>query len=193
MNGAVRRRTLTHDFGILVKPMKPRTIGRIERDVVDNPAACEPRFNRGAKVFEAVPRQCRNDNRVAVRKPLGAAPRGEGGFAQQIAFVPDLHEAAIIGGIDPETGEDGFDVGVLRFGVFMRDIADMQNDVCFKNLLKCRPESLDKHGRQVRNKADGIGQNDSTAMRQHYIAQGGIEGREKHIFGDNPCLRQPIE
>ena len=56
MNGAVRARAFAHDFGILVQPMQPGAIGRIERDVEDNPAACEPRFNRGAKVFEALAR-----------------------------------------------------------------------------------------------------------------------------------------
>src|SRR5207302_3018876 len=75
MNAAVRRRAFAHDFGILVQPMKPRAIGRLERDVEDNPAACEPRFNRGTKIVEALPRQRRSHDRVAVRKPLGAAPR----------------------------------------------------------------------------------------------------------------------
>ncbi len=121
------------------------------------------------------------------------APRGKRCFIQEIAFVPDLHEAAIIGGINPETGQDGIDVGTLRFGVFMRDIADMQNDVRFKYFLKSRPEGLDKHGWQVRNKSDGIGENNSPAMRQRDTAQGRIEGREKHVFGRDPGLRKPIE
>ena len=172
---------------------EPAAIGRIERNVEDNPAVCKACFNRGAKVLEALSRQCRNHDRVTVRKPLGASPCGEGGFAQQIAFVPDLHEAAIVGGIDAETGEDGFDVGVLRFGITMRDITDMQNGVRFKDFLKSGPEGLDKHGWQVGNKADGIGKNDAAAMRQGDTPQGRIEGREKHVFGNHPRLRQPIE
>ena len=106
-------------------------------------------------------------------------------IVQKIALVPDLHAAAIIGGIDPQIAKYRFNVVPLRFGIFMRDIADMQNEVGLKDFLERRPEGLDKHCRQVGNKADRIGQNDLTAMRERHLAQSWVERRENMSSADD--------
>jgi hypothetical protein len=194
MNDAVRFRIFAHNLGIFMQPIESCAIGRIKRDIEENPSVCQPGFNRSTEVFEALPRQCRNDDRFVIRRQLGAGSRcREAGVIQKIALVPDLHEAAVIGGIDSKTGKYSFDVAPLRFGVFMRNIADMQNEISFKDFLERRTEGLDKHCRQVGDKANRIGQNDLTAMWKRYPAQSWIEGRKKHVFGDNRGLRQPIE
>ncbi len=178
--------------------MQAFAVLRRQRDVEQEPAGGETQFNAVAQFIQPLPRQRRNDQRLGLRAGLGrAAARGvfrrrEVFGIEQIRLVPDFHQPAVAG-INAEIGEDRLDVGALRLGVLMRDVADMQDDVGLDDLLERRPKSRDQHRRQLGDEADGVGEDDLAAMRQRDRAQRRVERREQHVGGEHLGARQAIE
>ena len=75
----------------------------------------------------------------------------------------------------------------------MRHVAHVQDDVGLDHLLQRGAERRHQHGRQIRDKADGIGQNDAVAVRQLDRAQRRIERGEQHVGRQHRGLRHAVE
>lgn len=85
--------------------------------------------------------------------------------------------------IDVQLPQDGFDVVLLSFGILMRYVSDVKNDVRLDHFFQRRPKRRDQHGRKVGDEADGVGKHRLAAVRKCQCAQRGIECREQHVHG----------
>ena len=80
--------------------------------------------------------------------------------------------------LDTELQQHVFDILFLLFGLGVGNVAHMNDNIGLKHFFQSRPESRNQFMRQVRDKADGIGQNHGAPRRQAQLAHGGIEGGE---------------
>ena len=92
-----------------------------------------------------------------------------------------------------ELAQNVLDVMLLGFGVLMRNIANMENQIRLHHLLKRRAKRSDKLGRQIGYESDGVRQHGLTAVRQRQRAQRRVEGREQHVRSLHVSARHPIE
>ena len=97
-----------------------------------------------------------------------------------VDLVPDLDNPGI-GRLDAEVAEDLAHIAGLGFGVAMGDIADMEDQVGLDHLFQGRTESGHQRGGQVRDEADGVGQDDPVAMWQDDRAQRRVERGEQQV------------
>src|SRR5579883_3100876 len=182
------------DFGMFVEPIAALPVARVEHNIERYPLGGEPRLEAREQIVDPLPRQCRNHHRPrALRTPCRIRQRHHLFGIEQIDLVPDLDNAARPLRIDPELGENLLDVLALRFAVRMSDVANMENDIGLDHFLERRLEGGNEHGRQIRDEADRIGENDFAAARQPQSAQGRIERRKQHVFGTHLGLGEPIE
>ena len=112
---------------------------------------------------------------------------------EAIDLVPDFENALPGIRIDAELAQHGVDVALLRLGVFMRDVADVEDDVGLQHLLQRGAERRDQLRRQVGDEADGVRQHRLAAMRQLQRAQGRVERREQHVGGLHVGAGQAVE
>ena len=107
-------------------------------------------------------------------------------IAEQIDLVPDFEDVAVGGErIDAEVAEHFLDVVGLRLRLLMRDVADVQDQVGLDDFFKRGAKRGDQHRRQVRDEADGVGQNNLAGAGQFHFAHGGIERREYLVHGQH--------
>src|SRR6185312_12298347 len=115
-------------------------------------------------------------------RPLGRTARRDVAqifpfyWIEAVDLVPDFEDALPGIRIDAELTQHGIDVALLRVGVFMGDVADVENDVRLQHLLQRRTKGRNELRRQVRDESDGIGEHRLAAMRQAERSQGWIEG-----------------
>ena len=125
---------------------------------------------------------------------FGAIVHASAGVAiESIDLVPNLQQLRAVPHGDAELGQDRFDVERLRFGVLVRHVAHVQDQVGFDHLFQRRAECRHQHGRQIRNESNGIGEDDAQSLRQINRPQGWIERREQHVGGEHAALAQAIE
>ena len=67
--------------------------------------------------------------------------------------------------VTPESQHLG-DIARLRLGIFVRDIADVEDDVGLDHLLQRGAERRHQHGRQIGDEADRIREDDPRAVWQ---------------------------
>ena len=112
---------------------------------------------------------------------------------EAIDLVPDFENALPRIGIDAELAQHGIDVALLRIGVLMRDIADVENDIGFQHFLQRRAKRRHQLRRQVGDEADRVRQHRLAAMRQTERAQRRIERRKQHVGGLHVGAGQAVE
>ena len=81
---------------------------------------------------------------------------------EAIDLVPDFENALSGIGIDAELAQHGIDVALLRLGVLMRDVADVENDVGLQHFLQRGAKRRNQLRRQIGDEADRV--------RQHRLA-----------------------
>ncbi len=77
-------------------------------------------------------------------------------MVEQVEFVPRLEPRRFRR--DADLLQHRFDIGALRDGIGMSDVADMDQHIGRDDLFQRRFESGDKLGRQFRDETDGVGQ-----------------------------------
>ena len=179
--------------------LTPAPSAGVELEHNDRTAGGEPRFDGAVERIDPLPGHRRNQHRPLVRRPAFGEicqPRLLVGI-EPVDLVPHFDQRLLVGGpvvrIDAELAQDFFDVVQLRLGIFVRNVAHVQDDVGLDHLLERGAERRDQHGRQIGNKADRVGENDARAVRQIDRAQGRIERREQHVGGQHARLRHAVE
>src|SRR4029078_5614281 len=112
---------------------------------------------------------------------------------QPVNLVQHTAEPRAVVRRDAELPENLFDIERLCFGVRVRHVAHVQDEVGLDDLFKCRAKRGNQHGRQIGNEADGVGQDDPQALRQLDCTQSRIEGCEQHVGGEHARLAHAIE
>ena len=69
----------------------------------------------------------------------------------------------------------------------------MDDQIGLDHFLERGAERGDEMGRQVRDEADRVGQDDDRAVRQPDPPQGRVEGREQHVLGKHGRAGQAVE
>ena len=111
---------------------------------------------------------------------------------QQVGLVPDLQDRPVVH-LDAELGQDRADVAGLGVALGAGDVADVQHDVSFLDLLQRGAERLDQFVRQVGDEAHGVGKDRRATVRQLQHPQRRVQGGEQHVLGDHLGLGQPVE
>ena len=125
---------------------------------------------------------------------LGAIVHASAGIViEPIDLVPNLQQLRAVPHGDAELGQDRFDVERLRFGVLVRHVAHVQDQVGFDHLFQRRAKCRHQHRRQIRDESNGIGEDDAQSLRQINRPQGWIERGEQHVGGEHAALAQAIE
>ena len=65
----------------------------------------------------------------------------------------------------------------------MADVTDVNDEIGVENFFEGRTEGCDQLGRQVRDKAHGVGEDDLFTAWQIKATHGRIERRKEHVFG----------
>ena len=107
--------------------------------------------------------------------------------------ISDRLSARCVLRIDAELAQNILDIGQLRFGVLVRHVADVQNNVGLDHFLERGAECGDQHGRQVGDETDRVGENDARAVRQIDGAQRRVERGEQHVGREHARLRHAVE
>ena len=183
-------------LGMAVEPGDQLALARRDLDTEHRAVAIEAILDQRQQTLDPVAgqrrdRQCRRRverGPLALLEQLGAMIRIE-----FVDLVPDLDHPIAVQRIDAELGEDRLDVVGLGGGVLVGDVAHVQDQIRLDHLLERRPERRDQGGRQIRDEADGVGEDDVAAVRQTHLTQRRIEGREEEILGKDFRIRQPIE
>ena len=130
---------------------------------------------------------------------LGQARRGLGHARrvvrrQQVDLVPQLQQAPLVDQVvQPEIAQHLKHVGALRRALGMGDVAHMDHQIGDAHLLERGAERGDQIGRQLRDEADGIGQDRVAARRQGKQPHGRVEGREQLVAGPDRGPGQAVE
>src|SRR5262245_24970045 len=114
-------------------------------------------------------------------------------LVEQVELVPHFDQAPAVVGVDVEAPQHFADVVRLGGRVLVRDVAHVQDHVGLDHLLQGRAERRHQHGRQIRDEADRVRQDDAGAMRQVDGAQGRIERGEQHVGGQHLGPRHAVE
>ena len=142
-----------------------------------------------ASIPSPVIAETRTGRSSSARRSARLRRRARCSRVEPVDLVPDLDQRRLAGGlvvrIDAELPQDVLHVLQLRLGVFVRDVAHVQDHVGLDHLLQRGAECGDQHGRQIGNEADGIGQDDAGAVRQIDGAQRRVERREQHVGGQH--------
>ena len=177
-----------------MQPAHPGAVGHVDRHFEGQARHCEPRLDGGDQRVGPLARDRGNQDRAgALPVPRGQVfePRPLRGI-DAVDLVPDLDDAGI-GRLDAEVAQDLSDIMGLGLGVAMGDVADMEDQVGLDHLFQRGAEGRHQRGRQVRDEADGVGQDDPVAARQDDRAQRRIEGGEQHVGREHRRAGQPIE
>ena len=115
------------------------------------------------------------------------------GLVEQVDLVPDLDDAAGIGGVHAEVGKDLLHILGLGGGIGVGNVPQMQDEVGLHHLLQRGAEGGHQMGRQIGNEADRVRQDDRRAMRQAHAPQRGVERGEQHVLRQHARPGQPVE
>ncbi len=74
----------------------------------------------------------------------------------------------------------------------MRNVADVDDEVGRDHFLERRPKGGDQLGRQVRNEANGVGQDRLVEAGQRDLAHGRVERGEQEVLGQHFGAREPV-
>ena len=72
-------------------------------------------------------------------------------------------------------------------------VPEMDDQIGLDHFFQRGAEGRDQMRRQVGDETDGIGQDDRRAVRQPHPAQGRVERREQHVFGEHAGAGQLVE
>src|SRR5262249_59442023 len=132
---AVFTNPLVEDFSVAVKPADASPLSRIEAKFDTLAIGGKLRLDPLRQIFKSLPRGCRNQYRAfGQRAPFGdVCETFAGGRVEPVDFIPHLDQCRPVAGIlaSPyaELVQDILDVVQLRFGVPMRNIANMEDHV----------------------------------------------------------------
>ena len=80
---------------------------------------------------------------------------------EPVDLIPNLQQPSLLPAGDAQLRQYILDVQRLCFGILVRDVAYVQNQVGFDDLFERRAKRGHQRGRQIRDEADGIRQNDA--------------------------------
>ena len=112
---------------------------------------------------------------------------------QQIDLVQDFDDRPVFIGLDAEFDQNCLHVVLLGFGLVMRGIADMQDDIRLQHLFQRGAEGRDQFVRQIRDEAHRVGQDHAPPVRQAQAAHGGIERGEQEVLRHHVGMGQLVE
>ena len=171
---------LGEDFRVPVKPADAGPVGGVDGQVQGRSRRGQTFLDGCQQRLDALP-GFGGDQKT---RPLGRATGGDVSqvFAhlrrEAIDLVPDFENALSSVRVDAELAQHGVDIVLLRIGVFMGYVADVENDVGLQHLLKRGAKRGNQLRRQVGNEPDGIGQHRLPSKRKAQRAQGRIQRRE---------------
>src|SRR5580698_1312035 len=79
-----------HDLGVLIEPMQPLPVARVERQFEFRTSASQATLDRGQKVIDPLPRRRGNGKRRSLRGLLLLSERGPRVRVKQVHLVPRL-------------------------------------------------------------------------------------------------------
>ena len=91
-----------------------------------------------------------------------------------------------------DVGEGAVDGVDLREIVGVRDVYNMDEEIGFGDLIESGLEAFDELGREFADESDGVGEEEGEVANND-LADGGVEGGEKFVFGEDIALSQKIE
>ncbi len=166
-----------------MQPADAGAVGGVDREVQCHAGCRQPVLDRGEERADPLPGFGGDQETRAFRRAAGGDILQV--FAllriEAIDLVPDFENALPRIRIDSELAQHAIDVALLRIGVFMRDVADVENDVGFQHFLQRRAKRRHQLRRQVGDEADGVRQHRLAAKRQAERAQGRIERCKQHV------------
>ena len=186
---------LVEHFRIAMQPADAGAVGGVDRKVQRRARCRQPLLDRGEQRVDPLAGFGGDQETRPLRRAAGGdilqvlAPFG----VEAIDLVPDFENALSGIGIDAELAQHGIDVALLRIGIFMRDVADVENDVGLQHFLQRRAKRRNQLRRQIGDEADRVRQHRLAAMRQFQRAQGRIERRKQHVGGLHVGAGQAVE
>jgi hypothetical protein len=180
---AVRAEILGQHLGMPMQPADAGAVGGVEIKLQHHACGGDARFDLGGEAVEPLPAQSRQQDRPpGGRAAFGnVANPGAGVLIKPVDLVPRLDQLCALRGLDTQLMQHLGDVGRLSVGIFVRDVAHMNDHIGFDHLFQGGPKGRHQHGRQVRDEADRIRQDDLGAVRQGDRTQRRIQRGEQHI------------
>ena len=167
-----------------MQPADAGAIGCVDREVKRHARCGQPLFDRGQQRVDPLPGFGGNQENRTLRRPAGGDVSQV--FAllgiEAVDLIPDFENTLPRIRIDAKLAQHGIDVALLSVGVFMRDVADVEDQIGLQYLLQRRTKCRNQLCRQVGDESDGIRQHRLAAMRQIERAQRRIE-RCKQLVG----------